>query len=66
MERVGGIEPPATAWKAVVLPLYDTRVYFVSAGRPATRRLLFNLYYSWSSKGRGDQYYSGCNNASNC
>ena len=25
LERVGGIEPPATAWKAVVLPLYDTR-----------------------------------------
>ena len=26
LERVGGIEPPATAWKAVVLPLYDTRL----------------------------------------
>jgi hypothetical protein len=25
LERVGGIGPPATAWKAVVLPLYDTR-----------------------------------------
>ena len=25
-ERVGGIEPPATGWKPVVLPLYDTRV----------------------------------------
>ncbi len=25
MERVGGIEPPASAWKAEVLPLYDTR-----------------------------------------
>lgn len=25
MERVGGIEPPASAWKAKVLPLYDTR-----------------------------------------
>lgn len=24
-ERVGGIEPPASAWKAEVLPLYDTR-----------------------------------------
>lgn len=26
LERVGGIEPPATGWKPVVLPLYDTRV----------------------------------------
>ena len=25
MERVGGVEPPASAWKAEVLPLYDTR-----------------------------------------
>ena len=26
VERVGGIEPPAPAWKAEVLPLYDTRI----------------------------------------
>ena len=26
VERVGRIELPATAWKAVVLPLYDTRL----------------------------------------
>lgn len=25
LQRVGGIEPPASAWKAEVLPLYDTR-----------------------------------------
>ncbi len=25
MERVGGIEPPSLAWKARVIPLYDTR-----------------------------------------
>ena len=26
IERVDGIEPTASAWKAEVLPLYDTRV----------------------------------------
>lgn len=26
MERVRGIEPLALAWKAKVLPLYDTRI----------------------------------------
>ena len=25
IERVGGIEPPSTGWKPVVMPLYDTR-----------------------------------------
>ena len=25
LERVAGIEPAASAWKAEVLPLYDTR-----------------------------------------
>lgn len=27
-ERLGGIEPPASAWKAEVLPLYDGRILF--------------------------------------
>jgi hypothetical protein len=27
MERVKGIEPSTTAWKAVVLPLNYTRIY---------------------------------------
>ena len=26
LERVAGIEPASSAWKADVLPLYDTRV----------------------------------------
>lgn len=28
-KRVGRIELPATDWKSVVLPLYDTRLSFV-------------------------------------
>ena len=30
-----GIGPLASAWKAEVLPLYDTRLRYASAGRPA-------------------------------
>ena len=26
MERVRGIEPLSSAWKAVIIPLYDTRL----------------------------------------
>ena len=31
MERVGGVEPPSSAWKAEVIPVYDTRLclYFI-------------------------------------
>src|SRR3989344_3980666 len=35
VERVGGIEPPASAWKAEVLPLYDTRIVFIIVCAPA-------------------------------
>ena len=28
VERVGGVEPPSLAWKAKVIPIYDTRIYF--------------------------------------
>ena len=30
MERVVGIEPTFPAWKAGVLPIYDTRIFFLS------------------------------------
>ena len=30
MERVVGIEPTFLAWKARVLPIYDTRMYSLS------------------------------------
>ena len=30
MERVVGIEPTFPAWKAGVLPIYDTRIYSLS------------------------------------
>src|SRR3989338_2633411 len=29
VERVGGIEPPSSAWKAEVIPVYDTRVAYL-------------------------------------
>ena len=29
MERVVGIEPTFPAWKAGVLPIYDTRIFFL-------------------------------------
>ena len=29
MERVVGIEPTFPAWKAEVLPIYDTRILFI-------------------------------------
>ena len=29
MERVVGIEPTLPAWKAGVLPIYDTRIFFL-------------------------------------
>jgi hypothetical protein len=29
MERVKGIEPSSTAWKAVVLPLNYTRIFII-------------------------------------
>ena len=40
MEQVGGIEPPASAWKAEVLPLYDTRTLENRAGGIRTHDLL--------------------------
>ncbi len=39
LERVMGIEPTTTAWKAVVLPLNYTRKYIVI--------LFFNTYHLW-------------------
>ena len=30
LERVAGIEPASSAWKAEVLPLYHTRLFFIS------------------------------------
>ena len=30
VKRATGIEPVSLAWKAKVLPLYDTRSYFIS------------------------------------
>ena len=32
MERVVGIEPTFPAWKAGVLPIYDTRIYGADEG----------------------------------
>ena len=32
MERVVGIEPTFPAWKAGVLPIYDTRIYGAEDG----------------------------------
>ena len=52
MERVKGIEPSSTAWKAVVLPLNYTRKYSIyGAGRNRTadtwsfNPLLYQLSY---------------------
>ena len=39
MERVVGIEPTLLAWKARVLPIYDTRLYSLSY-----------IIYKWSGK----------------
>gem|GEM_PF-5530800 len=37
-ERVGGIEPPSLAWKAKVIPLYNTRDCGVLFYRTASLR----------------------------
>ena len=36
MERVGGIEPPSIAWKAIVLPLNYTRRILLAVARSLT------------------------------
>ena len=48
-ERMDGIEPTASAWKAEVLPLYDTRRardWTRTNGLRFTKPLLYHLSYS--------------------
>src|SRR3954463_4593933 len=45
MERVKGIEPSTTAWKAVVLPLNYTRIYEIKIRVKLSR-------YRWSGSNR--------------
>ena len=48
MERVVGIEPTLSAWKAGVIPLYDTRKL---AGKYCfsrlSQRFTFNFYHAY-------------------
>lgn len=43
--RAGGIEPPSTAWKAVILPLNYARLRpkRAPAGKPAREKTFFNI-----------------------
>ena len=43
LERVAGIEPASSAWKADVLPLYDTRTREDSTQTPHPRKGFANL-----------------------
>lgn len=61
LERVTGIEPATTAWKAVVLPLHHTRIFLIvdllnrpGRSRSTRRVLLLNL----DSLGRKKQLLS--------
>lgn len=42
MERGGGYDPPSSAWKAEVIPLYEPRIVLASEGgfEPPTYRLI--------------------------
>ena len=52
LERVDGIEPTYSAWKAAVLPLYYTRTEAISGPEaPSTADPL--VAPSWTSKARG-------------
>jgi hypothetical protein len=47
MERVMGIEPTPSAWKAEVLPLNYTRLFFLSAPAPRTAGPIPEICHDW-------------------
>ena len=47
LERVMGIEPTRSAWKAEVLPLNYTRVFVVSTGRLDILQHEVSLVHMW-------------------
>ena len=49
IERVAGIEPASSAWKAEVLPLYHTRIMLIWRGQDSNLRRQGQQIYSLPS-----------------
>ena len=49
IERVAGIEPASSAWKAEVLPLYHTRIKLIWRGQDSNLRRQGQQIYSLPS-----------------